>query len=836
MLGFMVSLCSRLVWLIPAYILTCSSLSAQSVRLNELLASNQSGHTDAAGDKDDWIELFNPDTAAVDLAGWYISDNVNQPYKWQIPAGDPAASTIAAGGFLLLWADDEPAEGVTHLPFKLDATGEDVLITTPDSMLVDWLSFGQQASDVSLARQPDGTGAWTITPAPTPGVSNSFATGTPLTDAPVASISSGRYVHGFSVHFSSSTPGAEIRLTFDGTVPDETDSLFTQDIDIQQTTIVRARAFAPEYLPGRSAAYSYLFIPEHTFPVISLVFDPGDFFDTLSGIYTQAIEFTDVEVPVHATWIEPDGNIGFEADLAAETFGSGSLTLPQKSLLLKAKPAFGAQEIEYQVFPELPQEEYKSIVLRNSGQDWGVTMFRDACVGSLGRDVKDMEPVLGPLPLAFQSFRPAVVYLNGQYWGIHNVREQQNKGFIDRHFDVDADEIDFIEFYGTAIEGDSVEWQTFWQWVTDSHFEDDQMFGELAGKNDMSNFTDYCIFEIVADNVDWPGKNWRRFKSHAPGARWHWLPYDFDLSFGLMNIDFSWNTGFAGQNAFVRALDSTFTFWATADWQTVILRRSMQNQSYRHYFLNRTADLLNTVFEKDRMLSRIDSFRNMYLPEIDRHYERWYFSPGWVPYWEDNVKKMSDFAEMRPDFCFEHVVETFPEATGVTNVTLAVDPPGAGQLHWSTLQFDSAYLPWQGRYFKGIPVPVKATAQPGWTFSGWSIPELGSSDSISILLENNVELTAYFTQDSLPVDTEEALLFFHLSPNPATRVLQIESHQPIRQVAFYDVLGVRRREISFDTQGITSAPLSVEDMPAGTYWAEAVFMNGKKTVKRFVKL
>ena len=832
----MALLCSRLYWLIPACILTCSSLSAQSIRLNEFVASNHTGHTDAEGDPDDWIELYNPDTAAVDLAGYFISDNVNQPYKWQIPVGSPAGTIVEPGVFFLLWADDEPEEGATHLPFKLDAAGEHLLISSPDSILLDWLSFGQQTTDVSLARQPDGMGEWIISPTPTPGVSNSFSTGMPLTDVPLASVSSGRFAQTFTVHFSSTTPGAEIRLTFDGAMPDETDSLFTQDIEVQQTTIVRARAFAQNYLPGRTATYSYLFIPEHTFPVISLVMDPVDFFDTLTGIYAQAIELTDIEVPVHATWLETDGSIGFEADLAAETFGNGSLTLPQKSLLLKAKSAFGAQEIEYQLFPELPQEEYKSLVLRNGGQDWCVTMFRDECIGSLGRDIKDVEPIVGALPLAFQSFRPSVVYLNGQYWGIHNVREQQNKSFISRHFDLDTSEIDYIEFYGTALEGDSVEWQTFWQWVSDGSFENDLKFNELAQKNDMANFTDYCIFQIVADNVDWPGKNWRRFKSRGLDARWQWLPYDFDLSFGLMNTDFSWNTGFAGQNAFARAIDSLASFWATADWQTVILRRALENQSYRHYFLNRTADLLNTIFEKNRVLSRIDSFQNMYWPEIDRHFERWFFSPGWVPYWEDNVKKMSNFAAMRPDSCFDHVMETFPEAEGVATVILGVEPPGAGSLHLSTLQFDSTHLPWQGRYFEGVPVPIKATAKPGWTFSGWSRSDWGNSDSISLLLNGDLELTAYFIQDSLPVDTDSAVLFFRLTPNPASRVMQIESHQPIRQVVFYDVLGVRRREISFEIQGVTSAPLPLDDLPAGVYWAEAVFATGKKGVKRFVKM
>ncbi len=808
---------------------------AQSIRLNEILASNQSILADEAGEFDDWVEVYNGSDEVVNLSGFYISDNAANPQKWQIPGDYPPATTIQPGGFLLFWLDDEPQEGPTHLPFKINAAGEDLLISAPDGTLLDLISFGQQAADISLSRLPDGTGDWIICPSPTPGASNSTSTALPLTDTPQASVTSGRYDAPFQLSFTSSTPGAQIRLRFDGAIPGESDSLFTQPIDIQLNTVVRARVFAPDYLPGGVSAHSYLLVAPHSFPIVSLVFDPHDFFDSLSGIYSNPLTLAELEVPVHATWMEPDGQIGFSVDVGAELFGSGSLTLPQKSLLLKAKPAFGAQEIEYQVFPEIPQDKYKRLALRNSGQDWGITMFRDAFVGSLGRELGDVAPVVGSLPLVFQAFRPTVVYLNGQYWGIHNAREQHNKYFIAQHFDADEDEMDFIEFYGKAIEGDSIEWQRFWQWLSDNHFHSDLKFNELAQRNDMPNFTDYCIFQIASDNVDWPGKNWRRFLSHEPGARWHWLPYDFDLSFGLMNTDFSWNTGFAGQNAFSRAIDSSFTHWASSDWQTLVLRRSLENQSYRHYFLNRTADLLNTVFEKEHLLTRIDSFENLYLPEIDRHFERWFYSPGWLSYWRDNVQKMKNFAQSRADYCFEHVLETFPETAATAQITLAVEPQEAGKLDFSTLHFDTPQLPWQGRYFQGIPVPVKAVAKPGWTFSGWSLHDLGTADSISLMPTDNLALTAYFTSDSIPTGTDTAATFFQIMPNPAGQVTQVISTIPVRTFTLYNALGVKQQEYVFENGGVTSTLLNLESLPSGIYWLQAVFANARTAIRHLIK-
>ena len=123
------------------------------------------------------------------------------------------------------------------------------------------------------------------------------------------------------------------------------------------------------------------------------------------------------------------------------------------------------------------------------------------------------------------------------------------------------DEADLIDFYGNALTGDSIAWFEFWNWLNANHFHDQQNFELLRQKTDLDNFADYCILEILSDNVDWPTKNWRRMRPRTPDGRWYWLPYDFDLSFGLFSLDGQWNSGFAGQNAFARALDSTSMAW-----------------------------------------------------------------------------------------------------------------------------------------------------------------------------------------------------------------------------------------------------------------------------------
>jgi hypothetical protein len=149
-----------------------SSGMVPDLYINEFVASNDAGVTDPFGDYEDWIEIYNPGAEPVDLGGMYITDDLATPKKWQIPATEPAATTVPAGGFLLLWADSEPAEGVTHVNIKLSASGEAIGLYTLAGEVIDEVTFGVQTVNVSAARLPDGSANWVFLATPTPGATN----------------------------------------------------------------------------------------------------------------------------------------------------------------------------------------------------------------------------------------------------------------------------------------------------------------------------------------------------------------------------------------------------------------------------------------------------------------------------------------------------------------------------------------------------------------------------------------------------------------------------------------------------------------------------------------
>ena len=141
--------------------------------INELMASNSNCSRDPQGQYDDWIEIHNFGLDAIDIAGMYLTDDLSDPTKWRIPANNPAATTIAAGGYLLIWADDDTADAGLHANFKLDADGEEIALFDSDGItLIDSIVFSSQTTDISYGRYPDAGDDKRFFSVPSPGAQN----------------------------------------------------------------------------------------------------------------------------------------------------------------------------------------------------------------------------------------------------------------------------------------------------------------------------------------------------------------------------------------------------------------------------------------------------------------------------------------------------------------------------------------------------------------------------------------------------------------------------------------------------------------------------------------
>lgn len=724
-------------------------LTGQTIFINEFMASNDATIADENGEFDDWVEIYNAGATPFDLGGKYVTDDLSEPNQWQIPTDNPSLTTIPAGGYLILWFDGDEEQGVLHVSPKLGGGGEQIGIYDNNGLTpLDTLTYGEQTKDISEGRFPDGNMNFVKFSMPTPGMENEEPAPEEVA-IPTFSQLGGLYNTPLSLTISTTTLDANIYYTTDGSDPDQSNFLYSAPIVIDSSQVIRAKAFKTEATASEIITQTYLINTNHTFPIVAISGNPDKFFGAEAGLFPNFEE--DIEVPLNVEFYESDGTVGFNQTVEVEIHGSISAFLPQKSLALKAKGSLGSSTIDYAVFPNEELSEYRSLILRNSGQDWEYTLFRDALESDLVANLNDLSVEIEAPNLDDQAYRPAIAYLNGQYWGIYNLRERSDKRYIKNRYDLDDDKIDLLENLDEAKEGDFVAWNSLDSLLRIKTFTDEAGLNELANLADLDNYMDYIIHNVFLDNTDWPGNNYLRWRERSPTGKWRWMTKDLDYGFGFLELDTeNFNTGNPDINSLDRLLNPTF-FFPNPDWGTILFNRLMGNPVWKTQFINRMADQLNVLFTKERMLDKIDSFQATYQPEINQHNQKW--QNVWT--WNQDVDVLRRFAEGRTVAVRNHFAESLPEITGQANVTLNVLPADGGQIKISTVTTNQNGTAWSGIYFKGIDVPLQAIAKDGFKFVGWSANVNEVEASTTINLNSDINITAIFAPEG---DTTNAPL------------------------------------------------------------------------------
>jgi len=279
--------CSKLrsKFLLLFIVFSYSIASGQSLFINEFMAANTT-IPDEAGEFDDWIELYNGGSSDIDINGYFISDDAANPLAFQIDT----SVIIEPGGFVLLWADKDEEQGKLHLNFKLSAGGEYISIMSSFGSIVDSLTYNMQMDDISYGRFPDGSTDFFLFENATPDAGNASSGSIGTVENPVYSIAGGFYDNTRMIELTSATPGADIYYTLDGGAVGLTSTLYTGPIEVSNSTIVRAKAFASNYLASDMISQAYFINEDYTLPVLSIVADPDDMFGATNGIYANPFE------------------------------------------------------------------------------------------------------------------------------------------------------------------------------------------------------------------------------------------------------------------------------------------------------------------------------------------------------------------------------------------------------------------------------------------------------------------------------------------------------------------------------------------------------------------
>ena len=732
---------AKVMGLFLTFLCYTTFLTSQSIFINEFMASNETTIADENGEFDDWVEIYNADTIPFDVGGKFVTDDLSEPSQWQIPTDNPNLTTIPAGGYLILWFDGDEDQGTLHVSPKLGGSGEQIGIYDSDgSTPLDTLTYGAQNTDISAGRFPNSSTVFVKFSLPTPGEVNREPAPEEVV-LPTVSQAGGLYNGAISLMISTETANASIYYTTDGSDPNENSLLYNTLISIDTSQVIRAKAFKTGATASKIITNTYLIDVNHTFPIVAISGNPEKFFGIEGGLFPNFTE--DIETPLNVEFYETDGTQGFNQAVEVELQGTGSAGLPQKSLAIKAKGSLGSATIDYAVFPDEDRDQYRSLTLRNSGQDWEYTLFRDALESNLVADLSDLSVEIEAPNLDDQAYRPAIAYLNGQYWGIYNLRERSDRRYIKTHYGLDREEIDLLENLDEAKEGDFEAWNRLDSLLRAKTFTDEAGLNELANLVDLDNYMDYIIHNVFLDNTDWPGNNYLRWRERSPEGKWRWMTKDLDFGFGFVELDTeNFNTGNPNVNSLDRLLNPTF-FFPNPEWSTLLFNRLMENRIWKTQFINRMADQLNVLFPKERILERIDAFQMSYQPEINQHNQKW--ENVWT--WNDDIDILRRFAVGRTEAVRNHFTESLPEIVGRANVSLNVFPENGGNIKISTVTTNQSGNPWTGVYFEGIDIPIQAIANDGFKFIGWSANINSTEANMTVNLNGDISIAALFVQE-----------------------------------------------------------------------------------------
>jgi len=643
------------------------------LHVNEVMAENLKTLPDEDGDYPDWIELYNSADFSINLEGYGLSDKEDNPFRWILPD-----VTIEPGQYLVVFASRkdrrDPEAGHLHTNYQIQATGETVVLTHPLGITMDTLHTGKLAPDMSVGRYPDGNydSRYFFREA-SPGSPNSSERYKAYTPAPSVSHQGGFYDQPIKVTLEASCPDTEIRYTLDGKQPEgrfsryenpiqltattdlrpqayEEGQLYTgEPIEITGNTVLRVMAYQEGKLPSTTVNRSYFIGENHTLPVVSVMVDPDEMFNPVYGIYEKGIHSTEpfpykdanfwkgIELPIHLEFYEPNGKLGLGLDMGLRLAGQYGRAMDQKSFNLFARNIYGYNEFKYPFFPDFYPEKplaNKAITLRTSGQDADFSKIRDIMMTSLLKETG----------LDYQAHRQSVLYINGEYWGIYNVRERINEHFVAYNHNLDSDRIDLLQANGRVRAGSNDHYFDMLNFARRNDLSDPDHYQYMQTQMDVINYIDYWVAQIYFAQTD--SVNIRFWREQSPEGKWRWITFDLDWAFWSNN--YHHNT--------IRYVTNPAGTGVGRRLNTDLMQNLLDNPDFNKNFIERLAHYFNHAFATENVINCIDKLAANIEDEVERDFNRWGRN---IDTWHSQINILRNFARNRQEHLLPHIQNYF---------------------------------------------------------------------------------------------------------------------------------------------------------------------------------
>ncbi len=753
--------------------ITCFFVQVGSSQLviNEVMPSNNTTIQDEAGQYDDWFEIYNGGSSAVDLQGFYLTDDFNNQDKFLITS----SLVIQQGEYLIFWADEDQSQGPTHTNFKLSASGEEIMLTAPNGVtVIDSFTIPTVPEDLSFGRISDGNANLQILTPASPGASNNASSG--LTQPPTISLASGHYNNAQTVTISAQ-PNATIYFTTDGSIPTPSSQVYTGPITISSTGSLRAIALRPGFDESFVVTHSYVVNFNTDLPIFFITMNPDDLYGDQEGIYVEGTNgiiayCENTAKNYNQDWereghlkVFVDGNVVTENNIGVNIGGNCKRRRPQKPLNLRFRDEYsdtGDNEFKYKIFPDNDLDEFKRLILRDGNNDID-EFFKDATIARLVRPEFDLDAT---------SAQPAIVFLNGDYIGIQILREKWDRWHLSNDHEKvqDRDSIDMIRNPGRievgnrfwalerASDGDTESWHEF---LVDVRSRDMSIESEYQGLKDQIDYNELINFlttEHFFGNRDWVPNNQRVWKEKGEGRKWRWALTDLDGSM-KENVDFN--------NLADRML--RYPNGNPNDGSNIVFMQMFEHQEFRHEYIQRMNTYIQLVFTNAKYDAVIDGLYNEVLPDLPMANQLFGYS---LSQYATEIANQKNWIAQRAPFVRDHMESQWNMSSNTFNLTLNFDANSNGKvaLHSNYFELPANY---QATYHDNILIDIHAIPDQGYRFSHWQ--ETGNTNAhLYTSFTSNTTLTPVFVPAQDLVINE-----IHYNPNGSSEAAEfIEIYNP----------------------------------------------------------
>jgi len=728
--------------------------------INEIQVANIDQYIDHSYNYGGWIELYNPTSSEVTLTGLYLSELADSLTMFQLPSG---IGTVPAGGFRVIYFDHNSEDGeygsdaYKQVTFKLDYEGGTVYLSDSEGELITSAAYPQAVPRCSYARTTDGGATWGTTGTPTLEASNATSTfATERLAAPEVDTDGTLFTDAFS--FNVAIPsGTTLRYTTDGTTPTLANGATstTGRFSVSATTVYRFALFQEGYLPSPVVTRSFIYKNhDYYLPVLSIVTNPDNLYDDTIGVYvsgTNGISGNgqsspknwnmDWERPVNVEYLVPEtnteGETSFLSYVNQETnfeicggwtraYGGGTVDdrvwEMKSSFRLKAGKYYeGLNTIDYPFFPNKPYNKYKTLQIRNGGNDTYARIIDPAIQQIMLRSGYYID---------CQDWQPSHVFFNGEYLGMMNIRENNNKNFGDSEYGIDTDEIDQFEINPSVgylqKAGDDVVMQ---QWVSlaaqlANDPTNDNLYAQICELVDIDEYCNYMAAEIYLGCNDWltNSNNAKGIRSRTDNGKFHIVFFDIDQAFNISDMLSSLESYAASHS------DENRTLFIN------LFLNMLQYEPFQKQFIDAYCIVIGSVFEPTRSTSIINEMANTMdaALEIEGN-DPWSSANSLINSITSSSTRTSRYGKVQSRFALGTGYD-LTLSSNVSDAHLLVN----GQ-EFPTRKFDGTLF---------APITLTAKAPAGYTFKGWS-QEGYSAAAVTTSLISESSSWYYYDQGSL---------------------------------------------------------------------------------------